>query len=87
MGNLSAAGLKDFKERQRLETQRVADERSKIASKIAMVVVDKIVTDIVRPGPVPEERECYEVASELRAIVPELKKLIKQVIDAEDGVE
>jgi hypothetical protein len=52
-----------------------------------MAVVDKIVKDIVRPGPDPEERECYEVAGEVRAIVPDLEKLVLRIIDAENDVE
>jgi hypothetical protein len=87
MGNLSAEGRRDFEARQRVEKIRVSEERRKIASKIVMVIVDKIVNSIVRPGPVPEERECYEMAGELRGIIPELEKLTEQVIDAEDGVE
>jgi hypothetical protein len=69
------------------EAARIEDGRRKIAAKIVMAVVDKIVKDIVRPGPDPEERECYEMAGEVRAIVPELEKLAKRIIDAEDGVE
>lgn len=74
-------------EREDKEEARIEDERRRVAAKIVMAVVDKIVADIVRPGPHPEERECYEMAGEVRAIVPELEALAKQIIDAEDGVE
>lgn len=66
---------------------RIADEQRKVAAKIVMAVVDKIVADIVRPGPHPEERECYEMAGEVRAIVPELEEIAKRILDAEDGVD
>jgi hypothetical protein len=69
------------------EAARIKDERDKLAAKIVMAVVDKIVKDIIRPGPDPEERECYEMAGEVRAIVPDLEKLAKRIIDANDGVE
>jgi hypothetical protein len=65
----------------------IANARRKIAAKIVMTIVDKIVKDIVRPGPMPEERECYEMAGEVRALVPDLEELVKRIIDAENGVE
>lgn len=74
------------KEREAVE-DRVSAERRKLAAKIVMAVVDKIVADIVRPGPNPEERECYEMAGELRAVVPDLEAIAKKIIDVEDGVE
>jgi hypothetical protein len=66
---------------------RIANDRKKLAAKIIMAVVDKIVLEIVRPGPKPEERECYEMAGELRDIIPDLEALAKQIIDVNDGVE
>lgn len=53
----------------------------------AMAVVDKVVADIIRPGPSPEERECYEMAGEVRAIVPDLEELVTRIFNTEDGVE
>lgn len=82
-----ASHAKSVQQRRDQEEARVEDERKKLAAKIVMAVVDKIVNEIVRPGPKPEERECYEVAGELRAIVPELEALTKRVIDQNDGVE
>jgi|SRR5579859_3295782 len=61
------------KERQRLD----------LADKIVMVVIDKIVSDLIRPGPKPEERECYEMAQELRDMTTELKCLVAQVLNIE----
>lgn len=76
-----------YEEERRLrEDQAVAeldDARRKFAAKIVMAVVDKIVTDIVRPGPVPEERECYEMAGEVRALVPDLEALVAKIIKNE----
>jgi hypothetical protein len=65
----------------------IANKRRELAAKIIMVTVDRIVAQIIRPGPKPEERECYVMAGELRAIVPDLEELAKQVIDVNDGVE
>lgn len=69
------------------EAARIEDARKKIAAKIVMAAIDKIVNEIIRPGPKPEERECYEMAGELRALIPDLEILAKQIIDVEDGVE
>jgi hypothetical protein len=66
---------------------RIADGRRKIAAKIVMALTDKLVNDVVRPGPAPEERECYEVAGEVRALGPELEELVKRILDTEGGVE
>lgn len=69
------------------ESTRIEDGRRKIAAKIVMAVVDKVVADIIRPGPSPEERECYEMAGEVRAIVPDLEALVTRIFNTEDGVE
>lgn len=77
------------KERLRLEKEednRVAAARRKLAAKIVMAVVDKIVADVVRPGPVAEERECYEMAGELRAAVPDLEDIAKAILDVDEVV-
>ena len=65
---------------------QVAERRRQLAAKIVMAVIDKIVNEVVRPGPVPEERECYEMAGEIRALVPALEALAKQIIDVNHGV-
>lgn len=83
----SAEHRKLVAKQERDEKARVADARHKLAAKIVMAIVDRVVLDIVRPGPLPEERECYEMAGELRAIVPDLEALAKQIIDVEGGVE
>lgn len=67
--------------------KKISDDRMRLAGKIVMVVVDKIVNEIIRPGPVAEERECYDMAGELRSIVPALEELAKSVIDVNEGVE
>ena len=83
----TAGHQKAIKQQQLDKEARVADARHKIAAKIVMAIVDRVVLDIVRPGPLPEERECYEMAGELRAIVPDLEVLAKKIIDVEGGVE
>lgn len=86
----NAQSRRDREQHQRDEATakeaRIADERSKLAAKIVMAVVDKIVAEIIRPGPKPEERECYEMAGELRALIPDLETLAKEIIDVNDGV-
>jgi len=67
--------------------KRIADGRSRIAAKIVMTLVDRITREIIRPGPVAEERECYEMAGELRAIVPDLEQLTKDILDVNGGVK
>ena len=69
------------------EAERIDDERCKLAAKIVMATVDQIVNQIIRPGPKPEERECYEMAGELRAMIPDLEVLAKQIIDVNEGVK
>ena len=61
--------------------------RVNVAERIAMVLVDKVNHDIIRPGPTPEERECYAMSQELRDITPELVQLITGVFDQTDGVK
>jgi hypothetical protein len=65
---------------------RIADGRKELAAKIVMATIDKIVNEIIRPGPISEERECYEMAGELRSLTPELEDLVKQIIDVNNGV-
>lgn len=58
--------------------------RLDLADKIIMVIVDKIVSELIRPGPATEERECYEMAQELRDMVPALKISIVEVLKVEN---
>lgn len=60
------------------------DARQELAAKIAMATIDRIVNEIIRPGPKPEERECYVMAEELRAIRPEIEALARQIIDVHE---
>jgi hypothetical protein len=72
-------------ERQRVERLNKEDARRKrFAQKIVTVVVDKVVNEIIRPGPKPEERECYDVAHEIRELSPELVNLVTDVIKVTD---
>ena len=59
-------------------------ERMALADKIVMVVVDRIAADIIRPGPKPEERECYVMAQELRDHTAHLKELVAAILKIEE---
>ena len=77
---------KQDREREQLREQAVNAKRMSLANKIVMAVVDKIAADIIRPGPKPEERECYVMAQELRDSNPELTALVSAIlkVDAEE---
>ncbi len=59
-------------------------EREALAIKMAEVVIDRINAEIIRPGPDPEERECYDVARELRGFTAEIGDLIYKILDNHD---
>ena len=59
------------------------DKHMEVANKIAMVVINKIDRDVIRPGPMAEDRECYAIADELRSISPQLVELIVAIMDVE----
>lgn len=74
--------------------KRIAEEKTvrkseieRMAMKLATIAVDNIVADIIRPGPKPEERECYDVANEIRdhkeKIISEMAKAI--IVEAKEG--
>lgn len=76
--------------REALAAEKAKEEKARnaLAAKIVMVVTDQIVRDIIRPGPVAEERECYDMAQELRDHDVALKRLVASVLkvsDEEDG--
>lgn len=80
----SAAAMRKAQEKyQREEETRVKAERMALANKIVMAVVDKIAADIIRPGPKPEERECYVMAQELRETSTELAVLVSDILKVE----
>lgn len=60
--------------------RRERRKRMKLADKLVMVMVDRIIQVIVRPGPHPEERECYDMAKEIRDISPDLTLLVSKVL-------
>ncbi len=66
------------------EEKRVTSERMELAAKIILAVVDKISNDIIRPGPKPEERECYIMAQELRNHSSELQELVSNILEVEE---
>ena len=69
------------------DTRRAnAEEKAKrmvLADKIVMAVVDEIANAIIRPGPKPEERECYVMAQELRDHTAPLKELVAAILKVE----
>jgi hypothetical protein len=80
----------EIEEHKRWQAERDAKRLAEIerfAMKCTTIAVDNIITDIVRPGPKPEERECYDVANEIREhkekIIAEIAKAI--VVEAKEG--
>jgi hypothetical protein len=63
-----------------LQAQRMA-----LADKITMVIVDEVAGAIIRPGPKPEERECYVMAQELRDHAARIKELVAAVLAVDAG--
>lgn len=62
-------------------------KRLAVADKIVMALTDRICNDLIRPGPKPEERECYVMAQELRDMRDSLTRLVKKVLDVENSEE
>ncbi len=62
------------------EEKAVNDARKKLADRIVNVCIDTTVNQIIRPGPKPEERECYEMANELRAMKDQLIATVADVL-------
>lgn len=73
-------------QRSRRATEAAAERtaRMKLADKIVMAMVDRINQVVVRPGPDPEERECYDMAKEIRDISPDLAELVGKILKIED---
>lgn len=67
------------------ETRAINKKRMALADKIVLAVVDRISADIIRPGPKPEERECYVVAQELRDHSQHLVALVSDILKIEDA--
>lgn len=65
-------------------TRRANAKRMALADKIVMAVVDRIAADIIRPGPKPEERECYVMAQELRDHTAHLSELVSAILKIEN---
>ena len=63
--------------------QTAVRARMALADKITMVIIDRVVADIIRPGPVAEERECYDMAKELRDAAPLISEIVADVLKVE----
>jgi hypothetical protein len=83
MGNMSPERRREVLAAAALVAQGIKGRRMALANKIALVIVDRISADIIRPGPKPEERECYVMAQELRDMAPDLAELISKVLAVE----
>ena len=57
--------------------------RMQLADKITMMISKTIEDKLIRPGPVAEERECYDMAQELRDMSPELSSIIAAILEIE----
>jgi hypothetical protein len=68
----------------RAERTFATKRRMTLAKKIVLAVVDRISNDIIRPGPKPEERECYVMAEELREHSNDLHKLVAEILKIEE---
>jgi hypothetical protein len=64
---------------------KLTAQRMALADKIVMVIVDEVSNAIVRPGPNPEERECYVMARELREHSSRLRDLVVAVLAVDAG--
>lgn len=59
-------------------------KRMALADKITMALVDEIANAIIRPGPKPEERECYVMAQELRDHTLPLSQLVAAILKIDE---
>lgn len=59
------------------------EARMQLSEKIVMMVAKKIEDELIRPGPCAEERECYEMAAELRLMIPSLATLVEKILEVE----
>lgn len=84
MGGTSRAYVEYWAEQRRLAEEADNSKRMSLAKKIVQAVVDRINLEIVRPGPKPEERECYVMAQELRDSSPGLEELVSAILKVED---
>ena len=69
---------------ERREQAQANTKRMRLADKIVLAMVDHISAAIIRPGPKPEERECYIMAQELREATPNLRRLVTRILKIEE---
>jgi hypothetical protein len=77
-----AAELRAEREaRRRLEEQERIDQPCvEVAARISMAIIDEINRIVVRPGPHAEERECYQMAQEIRDNDERLTELVTEIL-------
>lgn len=84
---MGSSGNRQVAEYQKMKATAADAKRLAVADKIVMALTDRICNDLIRPGPKPEERECYVMAQELRDMRDSLTRLVKKVLDVENSEE
>ena len=80
IARLKRQHAKEAREREAEAEKHQTSIRRKLADRIVNVCIDTTVNQIIRPGPKPEERECYEMANELRATKEHMIELVAEVL-------
>ncbi len=80
IAKLKRQHAQEERERNAAAEKHQARIRRKLADRIVNVCIDATVNQIIRPGPKPEERECYEMANELRATKDQMVELVAEVL-------
>ncbi len=87
MGDYSYQQRMAVERQWRVDQERAKQEeeraRMELAAKITMMVTKRIEDELIRPGPVPEERECYDMAQELRDMAPKITQLVRDILKQE----
>lgn len=78
--------IREYNAKAAEKLQEQQDKRMKLAAKIAMMIGKTVEDKLIRPGPVAEERECYDMAQELRDMLPELTDLVSAILKTEGVV-
>lgn len=85
MARREAVAFREKEERDVAQAASLAAARERLARKVVMAMTDTIINDIVRPGPIAEERECYDMAQEVRDHCPVLLQLVLAILNVNEG--
>lgn len=66
------------------QTRAANRERMTLAAKITLAVCNKIEVELIRPGPIAEERECYEMAQELKDMAVPIAELVAAILKVKE---